>query len=582
MERWTMKRQGFRTRLAAWVSCLAAAMTLLCIPHAYAADMWVSAYYGGWAQGCGYIGNMQADKIDYSAVTHVIHFAIQPLPDGSIDDTALCITPVNSASLVTQAHAAGKKVLVALGGEYTEAAFLSATNGANRQKFIRNIVNFITTRGYDGIDFDWEPVSPSSASQVRTFVNELTAALDALTPRPLLTAAVVWEPELFAEMQDKFDQLNIMTYDLNGNWLNGSWFNAPTYDGGYWFPASGPAPSADGLVDMFISAGVKAEKLGIGIGFYGYVAKGGTGTSTGGVTAPGQFWTTPPEKTVYTYYDIMDKFYEQENYRYDSAAGSPYLSFDEPGSGEDMFITFDDESSIREKIKYVRNKQIGGVIIFQLGGGWRPDQPVPDNLLQAVKDNVALTAGHEKPLPPTLSSPSDLVSNVALPALLQWVSSEKADTYAVQVARNASFTDLIVDDKDIPATYASFAQLGLNTMYYWRVRAANAAGSSEWSAVWSFTTEEVGTVVADFSVTAVQTGVLLTWQTLREYQNKGFEVQRRLSTSGRWSKIGFVAGAGTSSDTRGYSFTDAKGLRRNYIYRLKQLNKDGSHVIIQR
>jgi len=412
----------------------------------YAKDIWISAYYGGWAQGCGYVGNMQADKIDYSAITHIIHFAIKPLPDGFIDDTTLCITPENSAALIKHAHAAGKKVLVSVGGEYTESAFLSATNSANRQKFINNLINFITTRGYDGIDLDWEPVTPSSISQVTTLIVELRAALDAITPRPLLTAAVVWEPDLFAQLQDRFDQINIMTYDLNGNWLNGSWFNAPTYDGGYWFPASGPAPSANGLVDMFISAGLNPAKLGIGIGFYGYAAKGGNGTPTGGVTAPGQLWTSQPTKTAYTYYDIMDKFFKPKNYRYDSAAGAAYLSYDMPGSSEDMFITYDDELSIFEKVNYVRKKVIGGVIIFQLGGGWRPNAPVPDNLLQAVKDAVMQTENQDMvPSIPILNSPSNSADGISTSTTLEWDFSAGADSYTLQVSQSPEFVEPIVN-----------------------------------------------------------------------------------------------------------------------------------------
>jgi chitinase len=580
--RWAMKsKNDIKARI---VICLLGAAIVIGLSVAsssnvYAQSMWVSAYYGGWAQGCGYVGNMQADKIDYSAVTHIIHFAIQPLPDGSIDDTTLCITPENSASLISHAHAAGKKVLVALGGENTESAFLSATNSTNRQKFINNLINFITTRGYDGIDLDWEPITPSSISQVKTFIIELRAALDAMTPRPFFTAAVFCEPDLFAQLQDKFDQINIMTYDLNGDWLNGSWFNAPTYDGGYWFSASGPAPSANGLVDMFISAGLNPAKLGIGIGFYGYVAKGGKSTPTDGVTAPGQLWTSPPTKTAYTYSDIMDKFFNPANYRYDSAAGAAYLSYNMTGSAEDMFITYDDESSILEKINYVRNKAIGGVIIFQLGGGWRPNAPVPDNLLQAVKDAVIQTTNQAMvPSIPILNSPSNGASGVSTSTTLKWNSSAGANSYTLQVSKSPEFIEPIVNQDNLTATFYNLSGLSYSTTYYWRVRATNTSGS-EWSNTWSFTTTTQGTILTGFTGNSLSAGALLTWQTATEYNNKGFDIQRRLSTSKQWSKIGFVAGAGTSYTPKAYSFTDTKTPKGSrYIYRLKQLNTNGSFI----
>jgi chitinase len=575
-------KKQFRDRITLCLLYVAMAFSLLAIRSstAYAKDMWISAYYGGWAQGCGYVGNMQADKIDYSAVTHIIHFAIQPLPDGSIDDTTLCITPENSAALIKHAHAAGKKVLVSVGGEYTENAFLSATNDTNREKFINNLIHFITIRGYDGIDLNWEPVAPSSKPQVTSLIVELRTALDAITPRPLLTAAVVWEPDLFAQLQDRFDQVNIMTYDLNGNWLNGSWFNAPMYDGGYWFPESGPAPSADGLVDMFISAGLNPAKLGIGIGFFGYVAKGGNGTPTGGVTAPGQIWTSQPTKTAYTYYDIMDKFFMPQNYRYDSAAGAAYLSYDMPGSSEDMFITYDDELSIGEKINYVRTKAIGGVMIFQLGGGWRPNAPVPDVLLQAVKDAVIHTEKQDMvPSVPNLKSPSAGASGISTSTTLGWDLSTGADSYKLQVSQNPEFVEPILNQDNLTSLSFTLNGLNDNTRYFWRVRATNTLGSSGWSDAWSFTTVPHRTIITDFAGNPIPAKVLLTWQTTSELDCIGFDIERRLSISPKWSKIGFVAGAGTSYTQKDYSFEDTKTRKgRTYIYRLKQLSANGSFL----
>ena len=132
---------------------------------AYAeSDVWVSAYYAGWMQGCGYEGYLSADEIDFDAVTHVIHFSLMPEPNGSLDDSINCISPENSADIVAAAHQAGKKVLISVGCWGTEDDFLSATSAFNRTTFINNLIDFMVTRDYDGIDIDWEPLSASSAS----------------------------------------------------------------------------------------------------------------------------------------------------------------------------------------------------------------------------------------------------------------------------------------------------------------------------------------------------------------------------------------------------------------------------------
>jgi hypothetical protein len=67
---------------------------------------------------------------------------------------------------------------------------------------------------------------------------------------------------------------------------------------------------------------------------------------------------------------------------------------------------------------------------------------------------------------------------------------------------------------------------------------------------------------------------LLTWATVSETQNKGFDIER--STDGsRFEKIGFVAGNGTTSQTQRYTFNDDKSPNGIAYYRLKQLDNDG-------
>jgi len=69
--------------------------------------------------------------------------------------------------------------------------------------------------------------------------------------------------------------------------------------------------------------------------------------------------------------------------------------------------------------------------------------------------------------------------------------------------------------------------------------------------------------------------VLLKWNTATELNNLGFNVERA-SLSGDWEKIGFVAGSGTTTETRSYSFIDNDLIPGAYNYRLKQVDYDGS------
>ena len=84
-----------------------------------------------------------------------------------------------------------------------------------------------------------------------------------------------------------------------------------------------------------------------------------------------------------------------------------------------------------------------------------------------------------------------------------------------------------------------------------------------------------------FSGTSSNLDASLQWKTATETQNLGFEVDRSPANgkevgSGDWTKLGFVQGSGTSSVPREYGYVDKNVPAGNYMYRLKQINRDGT------
>ncbi|MCZ7616212.1 MAG: T9SS type A sorting domain-containing protein [Ignavibacteriaceae bacterium] len=79
------------------------------------------------------------------------------------------------------------------------------------------------------------------------------------------------------------------------------------------------------------------------------------------------------------------------------------------------------------------------------------------------------------------------------------------------------------------------------------------------------------------SFTALSSGneVELNWSTATELNNQGFQIER-MSTGGSFEQVGFVAGFGTSTEPKAYSFTDVNLEKGNYTYRLKQMDFDGT------
>ncbi len=69
--------------------------------------------------------------------------------------------------------------------------------------------------------------------------------------------------------------------------------------------------------------------------------------------------------------------------------------------------------------------------------------------------------------------------------------------------------------------------------------------------------------------------VILTWETASELNNKGFEIQKRV-TGENWREIGFVAGNGTTTIPHKYTFSDYSLVDGSNYYKLKQIDYDGT------
>jgi predicted phage tail protein len=92
------------------------------------------------------------------------------------------------------------------------------------------------------------------------------------------------------------------------------------------------------------------------------------------------------------------------------------------------------------------------------------------------------------PTAPTQLSPVDASTGIAVVPTLSWNSSTGATSYTMQVSANSSFSILVLNQGGITTT--TWQVIGLNplSIYYWKVNAANSAGTSAWSDTWSFTT----------------------------------------------------------------------------------------------
>lgn len=334
---------------------------------------WVNLYYPGWTQD-----RLPPSEIDYEPVTQIIHFAWLPVVDSndvlSLDEKSNGVGPAAAAAAIEAGHAAGKTVTIAVGGAGRGSDhFPAAISDRHRANFIEMIVGRALERGYDGIDIDMEIIGLSDADGVnfRKFSRELRDYMTDNAPAMTLTCATLGiQALLYGQLDDVYDQINIMTYDLVYG-VGQSWFDAPLYgdDGVY---------SVDRAVREYKNASIPYARLGVGFKFGGFVFQG--------VAEPRQPWSGTPSIVRYT--TVMNDWFSEDVYRWDDAAEVPFLSI---ASGTETFITYEDPDSIAKKVAYAKEKGLGGLILWDASDGYFPERPAGERhpLLTALQDALS-------------------------------------------------------------------------------------------------------------------------------------------------------------------------------------------------
>ncbi|MBT8386843.1 MAG: T9SS type A sorting domain-containing protein [Ignavibacteria bacterium] len=93
-------------------------------------------------------------------------------------------------------------------------------------------------------------------------------------------------------------------------------------------------------------------------------------------------------------------------------------------------------------------------------------------------------------------------------------------------------------------------------------------------------TDIVPVELVSFSSEVINDEVVLKWQTATETNNSGFEVEKtqmsNVKNQAEWLRISFIEGKGTTTERTDYSYNDKMNKPGTYLYRLKQLDFDGT------
>ncbi len=159
------------------------------------------------------------------------------------------------------------------------------------------------------------------------------------------------------------------------------------------------------------------------------------------------------------------------------------------------------------------------------------------------------------------------------------VSTSQIDLLWTDNAGNE--TGFEIERKTGAAGYAQIATVGedmtgyqdsglaTDTEYYYRVRATNAIGNSDWSEASAFTWPNPPAAPSGFSATAISASQInLSWQD-NSNNETGFKIERKTGAAGGWSEIATVAAEATSFENTGLA------ANTEYFYRVRAHNTGG-------
>ncbi len=332
----------------------------------------VLGYYAWWLHN-----HLPAENIPYDNLTHIAHAFVWPDANGTVVNAQRLDYP----ELFSRAKNAGVKVILSVGGWGSSDHFAPvAADSSLRRTFIENLLELTVSRGYDGVDLDWE--YPSSAAE-RTLLTglcfDLRKAMDEIDESLLLTMAVPagnWSGQWvdFEALKNVIDWFGCMTYDFFGSWVSRSGHNSPLFP-----PASNNQGSVQaGMNYLHLTRGVPKNQILIGIPFYGKrcAAAAYNAAYSGGVTD-------------LHYSQIAPLINNNWDYHWDNISKVPYLLH----QSENLFITFDDTASVRHKCEFALNQSVGGVMMWALGQDLI-NHEMP--LLNTVGQTILLSTGVEK------------------------------------------------------------------------------------------------------------------------------------------------------------------------------------------
>lgn len=269
------------------------------------------------------------------------------------------------------------KLLFSVGGWTWSSNFSEAAlTPESRARFAASCVEMVRKYKFDGLDIDWEyPITqgegagmiqgvPEDKQNYTLLLAELRQQLDALGEGYLLSIAAPAVPFYWNNMEiDKLhpylDYLNLMAYDMYVGEVASH--HAALYNSELW---EGQQHSIQTAVEAYLNFGVPAEKIVVGVPFYGHGRAEVSAINNGLFQAyngrPAGTWASGG---LFSYADLVANYLSSAtSFRDESVQAAWYYD-----AASQIMISYDDPTTLAAKATYIRENQLGGMMIWELG-----------------------------------------------------------------------------------------------------------------------------------------------------------------------------------------------------------------------
>ena len=335
----------------------------------------------------GFRGLIATDSIDVWRLSH-INYAFVDIKDNRawLHNEATDTVNLRKLSELKKKNP-GLKILISIGGWNWSKNFSDATlTDTSTRNFALSAVDIVSKFNLDGIDIDWEypgmigdgnMYRPEDKQHYTALFKELRERLNDLSRttqvKYYVTTAVGGSQSYIDhtemdKVQQYADYINIMSYDYAGGWDTISSHHTNLYVSS----ADSNQYSAHRSIQAFIAAGVPVAKIVIGMAFYG---KGWQmeATDNNGLYRKA---LKSARGGGFTY--LKDSLVNKNGYKdyWDGKAKAPYLF----NAEKKIFISYDNERSVKEKCKYVKNHHLAGAMF------WEYNSDKKEYLLKVIAD----------------------------------------------------------------------------------------------------------------------------------------------------------------------------------------------------